>query len=160
MLANSFNKRSVLKEKLSPTHFIGKKTLIPCCGELEPDGTVRIFEDENIWKVKVDAKYDKLSAVYIRSGAFGGGIRLFKRHDKFIEPGAEHKFSLVRQKKTNIIYWGFLKPLTTPRRYSVIDCSMVTGTKVSDIATNIEIVAATPFIHAFKPDNTDWVQPK
>ena len=37
---------------------------------------------------------------------------------------------------------------------------MVTGTKVSDIATNIEIVAATPFIHAFKPDNTDWVQPK
>jgi hypothetical protein len=160
MLANSFNKRSILKEKLSPTHFIGKKTLIPCCGELEPDGTVRIFEDENIWKVKVDAKYDKLSAVYIRSGAFGGGIRLFKRHDKFIEPGAEHKFSLVRQKKTNIIYWGFLKPLTTPRRYSVIDCSMVTGAKVSDIATNIEIVAATPFIHAFKPDNTDWVQPK
>lgn len=160
MLANAFNKRSVLKEKLSPTHFIGKKSLIPCCGELEPDGTVRIFEDENVWKVKVDAKYDKLSAVYIRSGAFAGFIRLFKRHDKFIEPNAEHRFSLVRQKKTNIIYWGFLKPLATPRRYSVTDHSIVTGTKVADIATNIEIIASAPFIHHFKPANTDWVEPK
>ena len=160
MLVNAFNKRSVLKEKLSPTHFIGKKSLITCCGELEPDGTVRIFQDDNLWKIKVDAKYNTMSAVYIRHGAFAGFVRLFKRHDKFIEPNAEHRFSLVRQKKTNIVYWGFLKQLSTPRRYSIIDHSIVSGSKVADIATNIEIIASSPFVHHFKPDNSDWVEPK
>jgi hypothetical protein len=59
-----------------------------------------------------------------------------------------------------VAFWGFLKPLTAPRRYSVIDYSIVTGQKVGEIATNIEIGASAPFVHHFKPANTDWIRPK
>lgn len=147
-------------EILSMTHFLGKQSTIESCGELDPDGTVRLYEPKNTWRVKVDAKYSKLSGIYIRHGAFAGFIRLFKKSMNFIDPNAEHRFSVVRQKKTNLVYWGFLKPLATPRRYSVIDYSIVSGTKVADIATNIEIVASSPFVHHYKPHTSDWIPPK
>ncbi len=65
-------------EILSMTHFLGKQSTIESCGELDPDGTVRLFEPKNVWRVKVDAKYSKLSGIYIRHGAFAGFVRLFK----------------------------------------------------------------------------------
>tara|TARA_R100001082_G_scaffold3310_2_gene2713 strand:- start:15 stop:704 length:690 start_codon:yes stop_codon:yes gene_type:complete len=160
MLSDYFNKRNVVKEKLSATHFIGKQAAICSCGELDPDGVVRIFEPNKTWRLRVDAKYSALNAVYIRHGAFAGFVRLFKRKDNFIDPNAEHRFSVVKQKKTNEIFWGFLKPLATPRRYSVTDHSIVSGQKVKDIATNIEIAASAPFLHSFKPNNADWIEPK
>ena len=147
-------------EILSMTHFLGKQSQIESCGELDPDGTVRLFEKKNIWKLKVDAKYSGLTAVYIRSGAFAGFVRLFKKSMNYIDPNSEHRFSVVRQKKTNMIFWGFLKPLSTPRRYSVIDHSIISGAKVAEIATNIEILASSPFIHHFRPNRSDWIAPK
>ena len=147
-------------EILSMTHFLGKQTLIESCGELDPDGTVRLYEKKQVWKIKVDAKYGSLSAVYIRHGAFAGFVRLFKKSMNYVDPNAEHRFSIVKQKKTNSIYWGFLKPLPIQRRYSIRDHSIITGAKVADIATNIEIIASSPFVHHFKPNRNDWIAPK
>ena len=161
-LASYFNKhhRTNGDEILGMTHFLGRQSTIENCGELDPDGSVRLYEPKNMWSIKVDAKYCKLTAVYIRSGAFAGFVRLFKKSSNFIDPNSEYRFSIVKQKKTNSIFWGFLKPLTAPRRYSVIDYSIVTGQKVGEIATNIEIAASAPFVHHFKPTNTDWLPPK
>ena len=161
-LASYFNKyhRTNGDEILGMTHFLGRQSTIECCGELDPDGSVREYEQKNMWSIKVDARYSKLSAVYLRSGAFAGFARLFKKNSNFIDPNAEYRFSIVKQKKTGMAFWGFLKPLTAPRRYSVIDYSIVTGQKVGEIATNIEIAASAPFVHHYKPANTDWIRPK
>ena len=166
-LAEYFNEthRNNGDEILSMTHFLGKQTEIDIPIELDTEGGCRQYEKKDVWRLKVDAKYSKMSASYIRSGIFAGFVRLFRNngilHGKqtYIDPNTEFKAGLVRQKKTDDIFWGMIKPLKL-RRYSICDFSAVSGEKIGEVATNIEICASSPFYHHYKPQQSDFIPPK
>ena len=52
-----------------------------------------------------------------------------------------------------------IKPLKQ-RRYSICDFSAVSGEKIGEVATNIEICASSPFYHHYKPQQSDFIPPK
>ena len=166
-LAEYFNEthRTNGDEILSMTHFLGKQTEIEIPIELDTEGGCRPYEKKDVWRLKVDAKYSKMSACYIRSGIFAGFVRLFRNngiiHGKqtYVDPNTEFKAGLVRQKKTDDIFWGMIKPLKL-RRYSICDFSAVSGEKIGEVATNIEICASSPFYHHYKPQQSDFIPPK
>tara|TARA_R100000234_G_C4974381_1_gene167807 strand:- start:93 stop:830 length:738 start_codon:yes stop_codon:yes gene_type:complete len=166
-LADYFNKhhRTNGDEILSMTHFLGKQSIIDVPLELTSDGSCRTYEKRDMWSLKVDAKYSKMSACYIRTGIFAGFIRLFlnkgiiNNKNYFVDPNTEFKAGIVRQRKTDEVFWGMIKPLKQ-RKYSICDFSAVSGEKIGEVATNIEICAMSPFYHHYKPQQSDFVPPK
>ena len=155
-LANYFNIKATENgdETIPHTYFLGKQVTVECCGELEDDGTVRYYDKYEMKRLKIDSRWKGFKALYIRSGIFGGGVRLFKPI-KLISAQANNRLSIVKQKTTGNIYWGYLKPLSRAK-YTIQDFSFITGKKLNDIASNIEITWSTPFIFNLFPKDSDW----
>ena len=156
-LVNYFNLKATENgdESLPHTYFLGKQASIECCGELLEDGQVRMYKNKDeLYKIKVEPQWKNCKAVYVRSCIFGGGVRLFKPI-KLISAQANNRLSIVKQKTTGNIYWGYLKPLSRAK-YTIQDFSFITGKKLNDIASNIEITWSTPFIFNLFPKDSDW----
>ena len=162
-LVNYFNMKATENgdESLPHTYFLGKQAAIECCGELLEDGQVRMYKNKDeLYKIKVEPQWKNCKAVYVRSGIFGGGVRFVNPkplQKNMVDASANNKLGIVRQKKTNILYWGYIKPLPSGK-YTIQDFSFISGKKLVDIASNIDISAATKTLNNYFPKVSDWIK--
>tara|TARA_B100001250_G_scaffold47892_1_gene37514 strand:+ start:118 stop:807 length:690 start_codon:yes stop_codon:yes gene_type:complete len=156
-LTNYFNSKAIENgDPLLPiTYFLGKKATIECIGEFQETGDIRLWGKNEKWKIKIDSEWINHKAIYIRSGILNGAIRIIKTIEN-LSSSANYTFSVAKQKKTNNLYFGVLKPLSSGK-YTVEDFSLVSGKKVSEIASNIEINGSAKILATIFPKDTDWV---
>ena len=150
-LADFFNLFSDEPEKLSPTAFIDKDYWINCIGECVDTGEIILYKTK--WKVKVPKYLSHLEAYYVRQGARRGKIRLAPKLSLgFFE--ADYSFSIIKQRKTNKLFYGYLKPLSNGK-VNICDFSAIKD-KIEVLYPNMEYHSKAPIIHTFQPREQDW----
>ena len=156
-LANYFNIKATENgdPPLPSTYFLGKISTIECIGEFQDNGQIRRWNKNEKCKLKVDAQWAGHKAIYVRTGVLNGAARIYKDCNG-ISSAANYSFSIARQKKTNNLYYGYLKPLSNGK-YAFEDFSLVSGKKVSDIVTNLDIHCSAKIVANIMPKDTDWI---
>ena len=156
-LANYFNIKATENgdPPLPSTYFLGKISTIECIGEFQDNGQIRRWNKNEKCKLKVDSKWVGHKAIYIRNGVLNGGARIYKDCNA-ISSAANYAFSIAKQKKTNNLYYGYLKPLSNGK-YAFEDFSLVSGKKVSDIVTNLDINCSAKIVANIMPKDSDWI---
>tara|TARA_R100000353_G_scaffold133348_2_gene94553 strand:- start:1971 stop:2645 length:675 start_codon:yes stop_codon:yes gene_type:complete len=150
-LADFFNFISADPEKLSPTAFIDKDYWINCVGECVDTGEIILYKTK--WKVKVPKYLSHLEAYYVRQGARRGKIRLAPKLS-LTNFKADYSFSIIKQKRTNKLFYGYLKPLSNGK-VNICDFSAIKD-KLEVLYPNMEYHSKAPIIHTFQPREQDW----
>ena len=154
-LSDYFNLISDDPEKLSPTAFIDKDYWINCIGECVDTGEIILWKTK--WKVKVPKYLSHLEAYYVRQGARRGKIRLAPKLS-LTDFKADYSFSIIKQKRTNKLFYGYLKPLSNGK-VNICDFSAIKD-KLEVLYPNMEYHSKAPIIHTFQPREQDWVLDK
>ena len=149
-LADFFNLFSDEPEKLSPTAFIDKDYWINCIGECVDTGEIILYKTK--WKVKVPKYLSHLEAYYVRQGARRGKIRLAPKLS-LTNFKADYSFSIIKQKRTNKLFYGYLKPLSNGK-VNICDFSAIKD-KLEILYPNMEYHSKAPIIHTFHPREQD-----
>ena len=147
-LADFFNLFSDEPEKLSPTAFIDKDYWINCIGECVDTGEIILYKTK--WKVKVPKYLSHLEAYYVRQGARRGKIRLAPKLS-LTNFKADYSFSIIKQRKTNKLFYGYLKPLSNGK-VNICDFSAIKD-KIEVLYPNMEYHSKAPIIHIFNLEN-------
>lgn len=157
-LANYFNIKATESgdPPLPSTYFLGKISTIECIGEFQDNGQIRLWNKNEKCKLKVDSKWLGHKAIYIRNGVLNGAVRIYKQCNN-ISSSANYSFAIAKQKKTNNLYYGYLKPQSNGK-YNFEDFSLVSGKKVNDIVTNLDIVCSAKIVANILPKDADWVK--
>ena len=157
-LANYFNLKATENGDplLQSTYFLGKISTIECIGEFQDNGQIRLWNKNEKCKLKVDSQWLGHKAIYVRSGVINGAARIFKQCNG-ISSGANYSFSVAKQRKTNNLYYGYLKPQSNGK-YNLEDFSAVSGKKVNDVITNLDIICSAKIVATIIPRDTDWVK--
>ena len=158
-LANYFNIKATETgdPPLPSTYFLGKISTIECIGEFQDNGEIRLWKSKDEkWKIKVDGKWQGYKAIFIRGGILAGAIRIFKECHR-VSSDANYSFSIAKQKKTNNLYYGYLKPQSNGK-YNIEDFSTVSCKKVGDIVTNLQLSCSSKINANIMPKDTDWVK--
>ena len=121
---------------ISANYFVGMAAYIDVIGGAYDDGQVGLFAKKDIKKCAVPVRYTGCQAVITKTPSSNGLIRVFKARNN-IYTGADSRFGICQDKKTKVIYIGFLEP-NSNGRYDVVDRSWSTGKKnLPNIATDI-----------------------
>lgn len=159
LLAEYFNKkRHNGLPVLSSTHFITKTCIIDVCGAFMQNGQVRSFNKKDYWKLKVIEHWGYHKGIIVKQGYMQGSVRFIKKLDQ-IRTNADYTLSVVRQKKTKILYWGWLIPQSNGK-YNIEDRSVINDKKISDVVTNIDIDGSSKIESIAYPKESDWTKPK
>ena len=150
-LADYFNLASDDPEKLSPTAFIDKDYWVNCIGECVDTG--EILNWKNKWKVRVPKNMAHLEAYFVRQGARSGKVRLAPKLS-LTDSKSFYSFSIIKQKKTNKLFFGYLKPLSNGK-VNICDFSAIRD-KIEVIYPNFEYHSKSPILHTFEPRESDW----
>jgi hypothetical protein len=70
-------------------------------------------------------------------------------------PSANYELSVVEQKKTKNLYWGYLIPMPNGK-FNLEDFTMVEAKKTRDLITNIDINWSSRILEAKYLDDEDW----
>ena len=159
LLAEYFNKkRHNGMPILSSTHFITRTSIIDVIGAFMQNGQVRISNKKNYWKLKVSEQWVNHLGIIVKQGYLQGTVRCIKALDQ-IRTDADYTLSVVRQKKTKILYWGWLMPQSNGK-YNIEDRSVINDKKISDVVTNIDIESSSKIEGIVYPKETHWTKPK
>tara|TARA_Y100001937_G_scaffold113445_1_gene162118 strand:- start:980 stop:1648 length:669 start_codon:yes stop_codon:yes gene_type:complete len=151
-LADYFNLISNDEIKYTASQFLEKPCIIDVVGECVETGEI-IEWKKNKWKIKVPKNMCNLQAYYIRQGVSQGKVRIAKKLN--VAGTAEYNFSIVKQKKTNKLFYGYLKPLSNGK-FNICDFSVVSG-QTEVIHPNIEITHKTKIIDTISTKDSDWI---
>ena len=83
-----------------------------------------------------------------------GMIRLFKPR-KFVHFGADNQLSFAEDKKTKIIWIGFLEPRSNGR-YDILDKSSSTGKTIQTLIEDINLSWSSQIEYASFPQYYDY----
>ena len=159
LLAEYFNKkRHNGMPILSSTHFITRTSTIDVIGAFMQNGQVRISNKKNYWKLKVSEQWVNHLGIIVKQGYLQGTVRCIRLLDQ-IRTDADYTLSVVRQKKTKILYWGWLMPQSNGK-YNIEDRSVINDKKISDVVTNIDIDGSSKIESIAYPKESDWIKPK
>ena len=81
-------------------------------------------------------------------------IRLFNPR-KFVDYSADNKFSVAQDKKTKIIWVGFIEPKSNGR-YDILDKSSSTGKTIQTLADNIDLTWSSKIEYSSFPQFWDY----
>tara|TARA_B100000575_G_C23042900_1_gene600283 strand:+ start:165 stop:845 length:681 start_codon:yes stop_codon:yes gene_type:complete len=140
---------------ISTTYFITPDVLINGIGEVLPTGQIRKYTKKNKLKMKVIEKWKDYEFVIQKSGFLKSFVRYFKPL-KIIQNDSFYSICVSQQKKTKDLFIGYLKPLTNGN-YNIEDRSSISGEKIADIATNVNIDAASKIEATNFPTDNQWV---
>ena len=143
---------------LSSTHFITRTSMIDVIGAFMQNGQVRLTNKKNYWKLKVNEQWFNHLGIIVKQGYLQGTVRCIKVLDQ-IRTDADYTLSVVRQKKTKILYWGWLMPQSNGK-YNIEDRSVINDKKISDVITNIDIDSSSKIESIAYPKENDWTKPK
>jgi len=153
-LADYFNLiSSEHDQKFTASQFIEKDCIINVVGECVETGEI-IEWKKNKWKLKVPKNLCNLQGYYIRQGVSQGKVRIAKKLD--VDGSAEYNFSIVKQKKTNKLFYGYLKPLSNGK-FNICDYSVISS-EIKILHQNLEIVNKTKIISMISPKESDWIK--
>jgi len=156
LFAEYFNKKRYNGlPHLSSTHFITRSCIIKVIGDFMQNGQIRERKLKEIWPLKVSENWVNHSAVIIKQGYLKGAVRFIKPLD-LIRTDADYTFSIVRQRKTKTLYYGWLIPQSNGK-YNVEDVSAISNKKINDIVTNIDIESSSKIEGIAYPKDNHWV---
>ena len=136
-LAHWFNTILNLDEVVSANYFIGDNVQIECIGELFGNGQIGIHKIKDRHKIDIHPKYASFQAIECLIDSKRGLMMLFKA-SKIIDRNANNRTVICQDKKTKIIWFGFLEPQSNGR-YNILDKSQSTGKTIGKLAENIQL---------------------
>ena len=136
-LAHWFNTILNLDEVVSANYFIGDNVQIECIGELFGNGQIGIHKIKDRHKINIHPKYASFQAIESLIDSKRGLMMLFKP-SKIIDRNANNRTVICQDKKTKIIWFGFLEPQSNGR-YNILDKSQSTGKTIGKLAENIQL---------------------
>ena len=136
-LAHWFNTILNLDEVVSANYFIGDNVQIECIGELFGNGQIGIHKIKDRHKIDIHPKYASFQAIECLMDSKIGLMMLFKP-SKNIDRNANNRTVICQDKKTKIIWFGFLEPQSNGR-YNILDKSQSTGKTIGKLAENIQL---------------------
>jgi len=136
-LAHWFNTILNLDEVVSANYFIGDNVQIECIGELFGNAQIGIHKIKDRHKIDIHPKYASFQAIECLIDSKIGLMMLFKP-SKNIDRNANNRTVICQDKKTKIIWFGFLEPQSNGR-YNILDKSQSTGKTIGKLAENIQL---------------------
>jgi hypothetical protein len=134
---------------ISPSFFIGNSARINVVGALYSNGQVDLYKKKDIKKVLTHSRYADCVAVISKSQPLHGAVKIF-RPKKNVYAGADNRLGFSQDKKTKIIYFGYIEPKSNGR-YDILDKSISTGKTMGILAENIELLWSSRLSTSFFP---------
>ena len=131
---NSFANGDIL---VSPEYFVGNNVQISVIGSLYGNGQVGLHKAKEINKVNIHPIYGNCQAVVSQIGSSRGFMRLFLP-SKNVDRLADNRFGFAQDKKSKIIWFGFIEPQSNGK-YNILDKSYSTGKTYGILAENINL---------------------
>lgn len=131
---NSFANGDIL---VSPEYFVGNNVQISVIGSLYGNGQVGLHKAKEINKVNIHPKYGNCQAVVSQIGSSRGFMRLFLP-SKNVDRLADNRFGFAQDKKSKIIWFGFIEPQSNGK-YNILDKSYSTGKTYGILSENINL---------------------
>ena len=137
-LANWFNKMKDDKDLLiEPTFFLEQQSQIKVIGAQFNDARIELFKTGVFKKILVNFKYSDCIAIINKTRFSNGTIKIFKSI-KQSNDIAENSLCIAQDKKTKIIYFGYIEPIANSK-YNILDISASTGNVVGTIIGNVSL---------------------
>ena len=137
-LANWFNKMKDDKDLLiEPTFFLEQQSQIKVIGAQFNDARIEFFKTGVFKKILVNFKYSDCIAIINKTRFSNGTIKIFKSM-KQSNDIAENSLCIAQDKKTKIIYFGYIEPIANSK-YNILDISASTGNVVGTIIGNVSL---------------------
>ena len=136
-LAHWFNTFLDLDEVVSANYFVGDTVQIDCIGQLYGNGQIGSHKIKDRHKIHIHPKYANFQAIECLTESKRGLMMLFKP-SKNIDRNANNRSVICQDKKTKVIWFGFLEPQSNGR-YNILDKSQSTGKTIGKLAENIQI---------------------
>ena len=137
-LANWFNKlKKDDGELITPTFFLNQQSKIKIMGALYNDAKVELYKTGVFKKIFVSYKYSDCIAITNKTRFSKGSVKIF-RPIRGNSELAENNLSIAQDKKTNMIFFGYLEPMSN-HKYNILDISASTGKVMGIIAKNINL---------------------
>ena len=138
-LANCFNKMKDDKDLLiEPTFFLEQQSQIKVIGAQFNDARIEFFKTGVFKKILVNFKYSDCIAIINKTRFSNGTIKIFKSI-KQSNDIAENSLCIAQDKKTKIIYFGYIEPIANSK-YNILDISLSTGNVVGTIIGNVSLL--------------------
>ena len=137
-LANWFNKMKDDKDLLiEPTFFLEQQSQIKVIGAQFNDARIEFFKTGVSKKILVNFKYSDCIGIINKTRFSNGTIKIFKSI-KQSNDIAENSLCIAKDKKTKIIYFGYVEPIANSK-YNILDISASTGNAVGTIIGNVSL---------------------
>ena len=149
-LAHWFNNILSVDETISANYFVGDTVQIECIGELFGNGQIGVHKIKDRHKINIHPKYAAFQAIECLSEAKRGAMMLFKP-SKTIDRNANNRTVVCQDKKTKVIWFGFLEPQSNGK-YNILDKSQSTGKTIGKLAENIQISWCAEVKAAYYPN--------
>ena len=137
-LANWFNKMKDDKDlPIDSTFFLEQQSQIKVIGAQFNDARIELFKTGVFKKILVNFKYSDCIAIINKTRFSNGTIKIFKsiKQSNYI---AENSLCIAQDKKTKIIYFGYIEPIANSK-YNILDISASTGNVVGTIIGNVSL---------------------
>jgi hypothetical protein len=148
-LAHWFNDFLQLDETVAPNFFVGNMVQIDCVGTLFGNGQIGMHKKNERHKINIHPKYASFMAVESKIGSSRGLMRLYVPK-KNIDRNADNRFAIAQDKKTKIIWFGFLEPKSNGK-YDILDKSYSTGKTIGQLAENINLAWSSEIKASYYP---------
>ena len=139
---------------IAPVYFLGESAYIDIIGASYSNAQVGLYKKTEIKKVAVPTRYNGYQAITSKNPISSGMIRLFKPR-KFVDYSADNKFSVAQDKKSKIIWVGFIEPKSNGR-YDILDKSSSTGKTIQTLADNIDLTWSSKIEYSSFPQFWDY----
>ena len=137
-LANWFNKMKDDKDlPIDSTLFLEQQSQIKVIGAQFNDARIELFKTGVFKKILVNFKYSDCIAIINKTRFSNGTIKIFKSI-KQSNDIAENSLCIAQDKKTKIIYFGYIEPIANSK-YNILDISASTGNVVGTIIGNVSL---------------------
>jgi hypothetical protein len=137
-LANWFNKMKDDKDLfIDSTFFLEQQSQIKVIGAQFNDARIELFKTGVFKKILVNFKYSDCIAIINKTRFSNGTIKIFKSI-KQSNDIAENSLCIAQDKKTKIIYFGYIEPIANSK-YNILDISASTGNVVGTIIGNVSL---------------------
>ena len=139
---------------IAPNYFLGRAAYIDLVGTSYGNAQVRIFNKKELKKVAVPVRYHGCQAITSQNSLSNGMIRIFKPRN-IVYPEAMNRWCLSQEKKSKIIWVGYVEPLSNGN-YDILDKSAATGKTIGKLAEDVQLAWATQIIQASFPSYWDY----
>ena len=148
-LSHWFNSFCNTSEVIAPNFFVGETIQISVIGSLYGNVQIGLNKGKEIKKINIHPKYSNCQAIESQIGSTRGLMRLYVPK-KIIDRNADNRFAIAQDKKSKIIWFGYLEPQSNGR-YNILDKSYSTGKTIGSLVENIHLSWSAEIKAAYYP---------